>query len=172
MGSITAKVIRGLVWNSVDGSNLPNPHKNWFWNKTLWLKIFDLYIIWYEMVIVKNEANVRTTYTKYVPLVLIWCMRSYFFIGVSWVPVKLIALALLITISIPPNFSTVSSMDFWICSSFLMSTIHGNACPPAASTGKERRNCRGGNYILGTWIWSIVHGKQVLWNTTFYAYIY
>ena len=121
---------------------------------------------------VSTNQTCYVTYTRYVPLVLMLCIRSYFFIGVSCVPVKLIALALLITISIPPNFSTVSSMDFWICSSFLMSTIHGNACPPAASTGKERRNCKGGNYILGTWIWSIVHGKQVLWNTTFYAYIY
>jgi hypothetical protein len=51
--------------------------------------------------------------TKNVPLVLIWCIKSYFFIEVYYVPVKLIADALLIKISIPPNVYTT----FWIHSS-------------------------------------------------------
>ena len=61
---------------------------------------------------IRTNQTFYVTYTRYVPLVLMLCIRSYFFIGVSCVPVKFIALALLITISIPPNFSTVSSMDF------------------------------------------------------------
>ena len=72
--------------------------------------------------------------TKKVPRRLIWCIRSYFFIGVSRVPVRLIALALLIQTSMAPNASTAFCTASKTCSSLRMSHINGNALPPAAST--------------------------------------
>lgn len=48
----------------------------------------------------KNYFN----YTKNVPRVLILCIKSYRFISVCAVPVNEIALALLIRMSIPPNY--------------------------------------------------------------------
>ena len=44
---------------------------------------------------------------KYVPLVFIECIKSYFFMSVDSVSVSDIALALFTTISIPPKVSTV-----------------------------------------------------------------
>ena len=44
-----------------------------------------------------------------VPRVLIWCIRSYRFIAVCSVSVRLIALALLTRMSMPPNASTVAA---------------------------------------------------------------
>jgi len=43
--------------------------------------------------------------TRNVPRVLIWCIKSYFFMEVYSVPVRFIADALLIKISMPPNVS-------------------------------------------------------------------
>ena len=77
------------------------------------------------------------TYTRNVPLVLIWCMRSNRFIGVASVPVKWIALALLTTMSIPPNCFTACSMEFWMLLSSRTSTMLGRACPPADSTAQS-----------------------------------
>lgn len=66
-----------------------------------------------------------------IDLVLIWCIRSKRFVSVWRVPVKLIALALLTTISIPPNFFTPSSTARWICSSNRMSHWQGRQSPPS-----------------------------------------
>jgi len=56
------------------------------------------------------------------------------FISVLTVPLKLMALALFTSISIPPNFSTACStaLDTW--SSNLISTTQGRHLPPASST--------------------------------------
>ena len=48
--------------------------------------------------------------TKNVPLVLIWCMRSYFFMDCSTVETRLIAEALFIKMSIPPKVLTTFSI--------------------------------------------------------------
>ena len=82
-------------------------------------------------------ASIISSYHRYVPLPLTWFIKSYFFIDVSTVPVKLIALALFTKISIPPNFFTASSTAFLTSSSLLTSTIHGKHLPPAASTVKQ-----------------------------------
>lgn len=50
----------------------------------------------------------------YVPLALIPIMRSNLLGSVAAVPVKLMALALLIRISIPPNLSAASFMADWM----------------------------------------------------------
>lgn len=52
---------------------------------------------------------------------------------VSSVPVKLIAEALFINISITPNLETTYSIAFFTFSSSLISHYIGNAYPPAAS---------------------------------------
>ena len=57
--------------------------------------------------------------------------------GVSRVPVRDIALALFITISMPPNCFTASSTAFNTLFSSLTSTTHGRAFPPALSTIKN-----------------------------------
>ena len=54
--------------------------------------------------------------------------------GVAKVPVKLMALALLISISIPPNVFTASSTASFTLASSLISTTHGKHLPPASST--------------------------------------
>ena len=60
-------------------------------------------------------------------------MRSKRFIGVSSVAVRLIALALLTRMSMPPNVSTVFATAAAICASSRMSTTQASALPPAAS---------------------------------------
>ncbi|RNA45149.1 glutamate-1-semialdehyde 2-1-aminomutase chloroplastic-like [Brachionus plicatilis] len=70
---------------------------------------------------------------KNVPLAFTWFIRSYFFIVVSKVPVRLIADALLTKMSIPPNFLAPSSSALATWSSNLTSTMHGNAWPPTSS---------------------------------------
>lgn len=67
-------------------------------------------------------------------------MRSYFFMGVSSVRVRDIALALLTRISMPPNCLTALSTAFFIDPSSLTSTKQGSACPPAASTEEQRKS--------------------------------
>lgn len=69
-------------------------------------------------------------YTRKVPLVLILCIKSKCFIDVSSVPVKEIALALLIKISILPNFSTVDFTAFSTDSSSRTSTAQAKPRPP------------------------------------------
>lgn len=49
------------------------------------------------------------TYVRKVPLVLIWFIKSYFFMGVSKVPVREMAEALLMRMSMPPNSLTAAS---------------------------------------------------------------
>lgn len=61
------------------------------------------------------KKGIQYLETMKVPLILIWCIKSYFFIEISSVPVKLIAEALLIRMSMPPNFSTtllIQSLTF------------------------------------------------------------
>lgn len=53
--------------------------------------------------------------------------------SVADVGVNEMADALLIKISIPPNFSTACWTAVLICASSRTSTIHGKALPPAAS---------------------------------------
>ena len=48
-----------------------------------------------------------------------WCIKSKVFMGVSCVPVRLIALALFTTMSIPPNCFTVCSTESCIAASDL-----------------------------------------------------
>jgi len=71
--------------------------------------------------------------TRKVPLTLIWCMRSNFFMSVSSVEVNEMALALFTRMSIPPKRDTVFSIASFTCSSERMSTIRGSAFPPAFS---------------------------------------
>ena len=59
---------------------------------------------------------------------------SHFFIGVSKVPVKLIALALLTSMSIPPNVFTASCTALLTAFSSRISTAQGRHFPPASST--------------------------------------
>jgi len=72
--------------------------------------------------------------TRYVPRVLIWCIRSKVFMGVSCVPVRLMALALFTTMSMPPNCLTAVSTDSWMAASDLTSTTTGSALPPRSSS--------------------------------------
>lgn len=77
-----------------------------------------------------------------VPLVLIECIKSYLFIikmieylfmSVASVSVSEIALALLMSISIPPNVATAFSMAAFTSLSFRMSHWIPRALPPASS---------------------------------------
>ena len=68
-----------------------------------------------------------------VPLTFTENIKSKRFISVYVVGVREIALALFITISIPPNSSTVLSTALLICSSCLISVTMGSALPPHAS---------------------------------------
>ena len=86
--------------------------------------------------------KVLVSYTRKVPLALIWFMRSYFFILVSCVPVREIALALLMRMSMPPKCWAACSTDEATDCSSRTSTMQGRACPPAASTKKKIRNGR------------------------------
>lgn len=54
--------------------------------------------------------------------------------SVARVSVKDIALALLTTISMPPNLLIAFSTADFTCPSSLISTIQGRALPPASST--------------------------------------
>ena len=65
----------------------------------------------------------------------------YFFIGVSNVPVRLIAEALFIRISIPPKVDTASSTDLRTVFSSRISTIQGKHLPPASSTKLRLKKC-------------------------------
>ena len=62
---------------------------------------------------------------------------TYFFIGVSVVLVRCMALALLTRMSMPPNLLTAWLTAFSSCESSRMSTTHGRHLPPAASTLRE-----------------------------------
>jgi len=66
-----------------------------------WLYVPDCYSI-----IKLIQVKFKIYYTRNVPLVLMLCIKSYLFMSVSNVPVNDIALALFMTISIPPNTST------------------------------------------------------------------
>ena len=63
--------------------------------------------------------------------------KIYFFVAVSNVPVKLIALALLTSMSMPPNFFTASWTALEIAPSSRMSTAQGRHFPPASSTASK-----------------------------------
>src|ERR1041384_1740323 len=71
--------------------------------------------------------------TTKVPRALIWCIRSKRRMSVCCTGVSWIALALLTTISAPPNFSAVASSACFTFSSSRTSTTSGSALPPAAS---------------------------------------
>ena len=98
-----------------------------------------------------------------------WCMRSYLFMGVSRVPVREMALALLTRMSIPPNCLTAFSTAVPTLSSSRTSTIWGKACPPAASTkwiGKLIKAIKFVDYIIENFplIYNeIEYRKLVVW---------
>ena len=71
--------------------------------------------------------------SKNVPLTFTENIKSKRFISVYIVGVSEIALALLITMSIPPNSSTVFLTAFLIWSSCRISVMIGNALPPHSS---------------------------------------
>ena len=80
-----------------------------------------------------------------VEMVKFWVLRtqakktkSHLFIGVSSVPVKLMALALLTSISIPPNIFTAFCTASTTAPSSRMSTAQGRHFPPASSTIKNK----------------------------------
>ena len=79
------------------------------------------------------KSGIITCEQRYVPRAFTWFIKSYFFMPVCKVPVKLIALALLIKISTLPNSACVASKAFRTLDSSRMSTRHGRAFPPAAS---------------------------------------
>lgn len=91
------------------------------------------------------------TYTRKVPLALILFMRSYRFMSVSLVSVNDIALALLITTSMPPNWLTARVTAAFTWPSSRTSAVHGRAFPPAAST--ETHN-----------LWETRYSKRIDWN--------
>ena len=62
-----------------------------------------------------------------------FCIRSKRFMSVASVPVRLIADALLMQMSMPPKRSTAASTAACTCSSSRMSPTIGRAAPPAAS---------------------------------------
>ena len=61
-----------------------------------------------------RKKGIQALVTKNVPRTLIVYIKSNRFDSVCSVGVKEIAEALLIRISIPPNFSTALSITFWI----------------------------------------------------------
>ena len=72
--------------------------------------------------------------TMKVPRVLMPIIRSNRFMSVPCELVRLMALALLTQISMPPNSATVLSIASITCASSRMSQMIGNALPPAART--------------------------------------
>ena len=79
---------------------------------------------------------------------------SHFFIGVSKVPVKLIALALLTSMSIPPNVFTASCTALLTAFSSRISTAQGRHFPPASSTVIKYVN----NNCYTSWLGSLPSG--------------
>lgn len=71
--------------------------------------------------------------TMKVPRALTWCMRSKRFMSVAASGVRLTALALLTTMSMPPNVSAVRSIAALTMASSRTSTASASARPPAAS---------------------------------------
>ena len=71
--------------------------------------------------------------TMKVPRVLMACMRSKRRMSVSATGTRVTALALLTTMSMPPNVATVFSIAAFTCSSSRTSTASGNDRPPLAS---------------------------------------
>jgi hypothetical protein len=69
-----------------------------------------------------------------VPRTLTWCIRSKRFIGVSSVPVRLMADALLTRTSMPPNAWTAAAIAVSTWASSRMSVAIASACPPARFT--------------------------------------
>lgn len=86
----------------------------------------------------KKEYNLKkdSTHTRNVPLALILCIKSYLFMSVANVSVREMALALLTTMSIPPNSLTAASTAACTCCSSRTSTTQGRHFPPAATTAK------------------------------------
>ena len=76
----------------------------------------------------------QTVTLTYHFFMVFYMKKIYFFVVVSNVPVKLIALALLTSISMPPNFFTASWTVLEIAPSSRMSTAQGRHFPPASST--------------------------------------
>src|SRR5215213_1752098 len=80
-----------------------------------------------------SRCGIACFETMKVPRALIWCIRSKRRMSVCCTLVSWIALALLTTISMPPNFSAVASKAFFTFSSSRTSTTSGSARPPACS---------------------------------------
>src|ERR1043165_3675715 len=80
-----------------------------------------------------SRCGVACLLTMKVPRALIWCIRSKRRMSVCCTLVSWIALSLLTTISMPPNFSAVVSSACLTFSSSRTSTTIGSALPPAAS---------------------------------------
>src|SRR5258706_8413414 len=78
--------------------------------------------------------------TKKVPRTLMLCTRSNLLISVFSVEVSDMAEALLMTISMPPNFLMAFATAFCIWSSNLISHCTANALPPAASISAAAEN--------------------------------
>ena len=72
--------------------------------------------------------------TMKVPRVLMPIIRSNRFMSVACEVVRLMALALLTQMSMPPNSATVFSIAAITCASSRMSQTTGSALPPAART--------------------------------------
>jgi len=79
-----------------------------------------------------SHGNVSVKTTK-APRTLMSCIRSYRLVGSSPIPWSVIAEALLITISMPPNRSTVFETAEATTLSSRTSPVIGSALPPASS---------------------------------------
>ena len=99
------------------------------WNSSL----FRLSLI-VELLQTTEPFQYQTVTLIYHSFIDFFMKKLYFFVVVSNVPVKLIALALLTSISMPPNFFTASWTALEIAPSSRMSTAQGRHFPPASST--------------------------------------
>lgn len=96
------------------------------------------------------KCGIHVLLIRYVPLVLIECIKSYFFISVVSVSVSEIALALFTNISIPPNVSTVFLTASYISFSKRISHYMPNALPPAFSISAQADAIVPGNLGCGS----------------------
>ena len=99
------------------------------WNSSL----FRLSLI-VELLQTTEPFQYQTVTLIYHSFIAFFMKKLYFFVVVSNVPVKVIALALLTSISMPPNFFTASWTALEIAPSSRMSTAQGRHFPPASST--------------------------------------
>jgi hypothetical protein len=84
-----------------------------------------------------------------VPRELIWCIRSYRFICVANVPVRLIALALFTRMSMPPEL--LHRLGHRLLDALLVADVAGQrqALPPAFSISSAAREDRPGQSRIG-----------------------